>query len=128
MKEKIFQEIQNLYKSYEVVMWSVAAAFFGNNNNGLKSTPEDLAKTRLSSSASPSSYEVLAKRFFSVKANECSNEIVGHPVDAPKVLVGGGSGFIGHSLVKQLKRKGYDVLIISRTGNPECGAFMEKER
>ncbi len=32
----------------------------------------------------------------------------------PRVVIGGGSGFIGTELVRHLRRRGYDVVIISR--------------
>lgn len=35
-----------------------------------------------------------------------------------RVLVGGGTGFIGRALVEALKRKGHEVTIISRTQAP----------
>ena len=34
------------------------------------------------------------------------------------VLVGGGSGFIGTSLAAQLRKRGYDVMIVSRKPGP----------
>ena len=34
------------------------------------------------------------------------------------VLVGGGSGFIGTSLTAQLRKRGYDVMIVSRKPGP----------
>ena len=33
---------------------------------------------------------------------------------AEKVLVGGGTGFVGTELCKSLKRKGYQVVVVSR--------------
>lgn len=32
-----------------------------------------------------------------------------------KVLIGGGTGFIGSALARQLKNKGHEVVVISRT-------------
>ena len=34
---------------------------------------------------------------------------------ARKVLVGGGSGFIGHALCKSLRKRGYETILLSRT-------------
>jgi len=39
-----------------------------------------------------------------------------------KVVIAGGSGFIGKALVKEFGANGYEVVVLSRTGNPVEGA------
>ena len=61
-------------------------------------------------------YRVLFNQFLvhaeETKSNTMSKENKG------RVVVGGGSGFIGSELTKSLKRKGYDVTIVSRKKEP----------
>ena len=50
----------------------------------------------------------------------------GGVVDRPlKVLVGGGSGFVGGEVCRQLRREGYEVIVISRVER-EHGVTWEK--
>jgi len=37
-----------------------------------------------------------------------------------RVLVGGGTGFVGGAVVRALERKGYEAIIISRSSDPRC--------
>lgn len=54
------------------------------------------------------SYRQHLGRMFQLKAEESPSST------QPKVLVGGGSGFIGGVLCQSLKEKGYSVTVISR--------------
>ena len=50
-------------------------------------------------------------KFQSLKAEELSSVDIGNK---GKVIVGGGSGFIGNEVCSLLRRKGYDVVGVSR--------------
>lgn len=100
-------------------MWSVAAAFLGYNGGG---APADVARLRRDRHGAPASYAAIARNFFVVNAEEKASA----GETAPRVLVGGGSGFVGQELVRLLRRKGYEVLIVSRTADPGPGGFMER--
>ena len=62
-------------------------------------------------------YSVVANLFqiFTVHAEKNQESIYNSANDSKKVLVGGGTGFIGTELCKTLKRKGYNAIIVSRT-------------
>lgn len=56
----------------------------------------------------------LLRRFFNVKAEEHSPE-VDKTTSKGKVVVGGGTGFVGTELCRLLRRNHYDVVIVSRS-------------
>ena len=45
---------------------------------------------------------------------------------APKIIVAGGSGFIGRHLVPKLAERGYDVIVLSRQPQARMGAWREE--
>ena len=53
-------------------------------------------------------------QIFSVHAEQAREDVYKNETES-KVLIGGGSGFIGTELCKTLKRKGYQAVIVSRT-------------
>ncbi len=55
----------------------------------------------------------LLRRFFNVKAEEHSPE-VDKTTSKGKVVVGGGTGFVGTELCRLLRRNHYDIVIVSR--------------
>jgi len=64
---------------------------------------------------------VFSKLFniFMVHAEEAKQqELVSYTDTSNKILVGGGSGFIGTELCKTLKKKGYNPIIVSRSPGP----------
>ena len=52
---------------------------------------------------------------FVLKAEQNEKNALEEEKSKKKVLVGGGSGFIGSELCKNLKRKGYVPVVVSRT-------------